>query len=153
MTIGSVDEARTARIKAAIRAESERVRARFGFLNHQDAIGASIMALSVLGRIAIGWAYIAGVVPWWVCVPVSAIFASFIQETEHDLHHTRYFRKHPRASTLLMALCCITRPIPVSPWTRRALHPLHHTFSGPESDVEDGEITTDERWGQLGRAA
>src|SRR3546814_12086992 len=84
MTSSSVDEARTARIKAAIRAESERVRARFGFLNHQDAIGASIMALSVLGMIASGWAYIAGVVPWWVCVPVSAIFASFIHELEHD---------------------------------------------------------------------
>src|SRR3546814_10232544 len=66
MTSSSVDEARTARIKAAIRAESERVRARFGFLNHQDAIGASIMALSVLGMISSGWAYIAGVVPWWV---------------------------------------------------------------------------------------
>src|SRR3546814_21059514 len=61
MTSSSVDEARTARIKAAIRAESERVRARFGFLNHQNAIGASIMALSVLGMIASGWAYIAGV--------------------------------------------------------------------------------------------
>src|SRR3546814_8722155 len=97
MTVSSVDEARTARISAAIRAESERVRARFGFLNHQDAIVASIMALSFLGMIASGWAYIAGVVPWWVCVPVSAIFASFIHELEHDLIHTLYFRKHPRA--------------------------------------------------------
>src|SRR3546814_16524241 len=74
--------------------------------------------------IASGWAYIAGVVPWWVCVPVSAIFASFIHELEHDLIHTLYFRKHPRAYHLMMALCWITRPSTVSPWTRRRLHQI-----------------------------
>src|SRR3546814_19837700 len=112
MTSSSVDEARTARIKAAIRAESERVRARFGFLNHQDAIGASIMALSVLGMIASGWAYIAGVVPWWVCVPVSAIFESFIHELEPEPLPPLYFRQHPLASPLLMALLCTTPHAP-----------------------------------------
>src|SRR3546814_20965211 len=92
--------------------------------------------------IASGWAYIAGVVPWWVCVPVSAIFASFIHELEHDLIHTLYFRKHPRAYHLMMALCWITRPSTVSPWTRRRLHLHHHNFSGTESDLEERAITT-----------
>lgn len=147
LTSTSNDEARTARIKAAIRAESERVRARFGFLRHQDAIGATIMALSVAGMVASGWAYIAGLMPWWVCVPVSAIFASFIHELEHDLIHTLYFRKSPLAYNLMMALCWITRPSTVSPWTRRRLHLHHHKFSGTESDLEERAITNGEPWG------
>lgn len=139
-------EQRVATIKAAIRAESERVRARYGFLRHQDAIGALIMAVSVLGMIASGWAYIAGAIPWWVCIPVSAIFASFIHELEHDLIHTLYFRKRPVAYNVMMALCWITRPSTVSPWTRRRLHLHHHKYSGTESDLEERAITNGERW-------
>src|SRR3546814_16453679 len=80
-------------------------------------------------------------------LPVSAIFASFIHELEHDLIHTLYFRKHPRAYHLMMALCWITRPSTVSPWTRRRLHLHHHKFSGTESDLEERAITNGERWG------
>ncbi|HET8883275.1 MAG TPA: fatty acid desaturase [Solimonas sp.] len=141
------DAERVATIKSAIRAESERVRARLPWLRHQDAIGAAIMAVSVLGMIASGWAYVAGVLPWWLCIPVSAIFASFIHELEHDLIHTLYFRKQPRAYDLMMALCWITRPSTISPWTRRRLHLHHHKFSGTESDLEERAITNGERWG------
>lgn len=147
LTSADSDEARTARIKAAIRAESERVRARHPVLRHQDAIGAAIMALSIAGMIASGGAYAAGLIPWWVCVPVSAVFASFIHELEHDLIHTLYFRQSPRAWNLMMALCWITRPSTISPWTRRRLHLHHHKFSGTESDLEERGITNGERWG------
>jgi fatty acid desaturase len=145
--LSAADAERVARIKAAIRAESERVRARWGFLRHQDAIGAAIMALSVAGMIASGWAYAADLIPWWVCVPVSAIFAAFIHELEHDLIHTLYFRSSPRVYHLMMALCWITRPSTVSPWARRRLHLHHHKFSGSESDLEERGITNGERWG------
>ncbi|NKF22090.1 fatty acid desaturase [Solimonas sp. C16B3] len=147
MTSAVTDAERVATIKAAIRAESERVRARWGFLRHQDAIGAAIMALSVAGMIASGWAYAAGAIPWWVCIPMSAIFASFIHELEHDLIHTLYFRKNPIAYHLMMALCWITRPSTVSPWVRRRLHLHHHKYSGTESDLEERAITNGERWG------
>lgn len=141
------DEQQVAAIKAAIRAESERIRARYGFLRHQDAIGAAIMALSVLGMIGSGWAYVAGLIPWWLCIPLSAIFASFIHELEHDLIHTLYFRKNPLAYQLMMALCWITRPSTVSPWVRRRLHLHHHKYSGSDSDLEERGITNGERWG------
>ncbi|NGY04988.1 fatty acid desaturase [Solimonas terrae] len=147
MTSVADDAERVATIKTAIRAESERVRARLPWLRHQDAIGAAIMAISVLGMIVSGWAYVAGLIPWWVCVPVSAIFASFIHELEHDLIHTLYFRKSPGAYQLMMALCWITRPSTVSPWTRRRLHLHHHKYSGTESDLEERAITNGERWG------
>lgn len=143
----SSDDQRTARIKAAIRLENEHIRQKYPILRHQDALGASVMALSVLGMIACGWAYAAGLMPWWLCIPVSAVFASFIHELEHDLIHTMYFRNTPWAYNLMMALCWITRPSTISPWVRKRLHLHHHKFSGTESDLEERGITNGERWG------
>ena len=45
-----------------------------------------------------------GLIPWWVCVPAVAIFASFIHELEHDLIHQMYFRSKPWANSLMLLL-------------------------------------------------
>jgi fatty acid desaturase len=123
------------------------LRQRHPWLRHQDAIGATIMIVSLLGMITSGWLYIAGHIPWWVCVPVTAIFASFIHELEHDLIHQMYFRSRPWANNLMLAVGWLARASTVSPFVRRKLHLHHHKSSGTESDLEERGITNGERWG------
>jgi fatty acid desaturase len=141
------DEQKTARIKAVVSEASADLRRRYPILQRQDAIGASIMAFSLLGMIASGVLYAQGVIPWWLCIPVTAIFASFIHELEHDLIHLMYFRKTPWANDLLLALGWLARASTISPFVRRKLHLHHHKFSGTESDLEERGITNGERWG------
>lgn len=136
------DHIRTVVLKAG-----EDLRARHAWLAHQDTIGATIMAVSLLGMIASGWLYIEGALPWWACVPITAIFASFIHELEHDLIHQMYFRKTPWANSLMLTLGWIARASTVNPFVRRKLHLHHHKFSGTPSDLEERGITNGERWG------
>lgn len=141
------DAQKTERIKQVVMAAGEDLRARYPILRHQDAIGAGIMAVSLLGMIGSGALYVQGVIPWWVCVPVTAIFASFIHELEHDLIHLMYFRHKPWANDLMLALGWLARASTVSPFVRRKLHFHHHKVSGTESDLEERGITNGERWG------
>ncbi|QCF25357.1 fatty acid desaturase [Hydrocarboniclastica marina] len=114
---------------------------------HQNLIGATIMAVSLLGMIASGTSYVLDLIPWWVCVPVTAIFASLIHELEHDLIHLMYFKNRPWANDLMLALGWLARASTISPFVRRKLHLHHHKFSGTESDLEERGITNGERWG------
>lgn len=141
------DAQKTERIKQVVTAAGDELRARYPILRHQDAIGASIMAVSLLGMVGSGMLYVNGVIPWWVCVPVTALFASFIHELEHDLIHLMYFRNKPWANNLMLALGWIARASTISPFVRRKLHFHHHKFSGTESDLEERGITNGERWG------
>lgn len=140
------DAERIARVKQVVLEASEDVRRRYPILKHQDAIGAGIMALSLLGMVGSGALYINGLIPWWLCVPVTAIFASFIHELEHDLIHLMYFRKTPWANSLMLALGWVARASTVNPFVRRKLHMHHHKFSGTESDIEERGITNGDRW-------
>jgi len=72
------DAQKSEHIRSVVLKAGEDLRARHPWLRHQDAIGATIMVVSLLGMIATGWAYIAGLIAWWVCVPMVAIFASFL---------------------------------------------------------------------------
>ncbi|EDY86777.1 fatty acid desaturase domain protein [gamma proteobacterium HTCC5015] len=134
-------------IKKTVLDAGEALRERHPWLRHQNAIGASIMALSLLGMIASGALYIYDIIPWYVCVPATAIFASFIHELEHDLIHQMYFRKTPWANDLMLTLGWIARASTINPFVRRKLHLHHHKFSGTESDLEERGITNGERWG------
>ena len=141
------DAEKAARIKQVITDAGNRLKQRHPVLNHQDAIGASIFVLSLLGMIATAAFYIAGMIPWWVCTPVVAIFASFIHEIEHDLIHLMYFRKRPAINRLMLIVGWIARPSTINPLVRRKLHMHHHKHSGTESDLEERGITNGERWG------
>lgn len=146
-TAAMTDVERIAQVKKVVLEASEDVRRRYPILKHQDAIGAGIMALSLLGMIGSGVLYVQGVIPWWLCVPVTAIFASFIHELEHDLIHLMYFRKTPWANSLMLTLGWLARASTINPFVRRKLHLHHHKFSGTESDLEERGITNGERWG------
>lgn len=123
------------------------LRARHPWLRHQNTIGVSILVVSLLGMITSGWLYIEGAIPWWVCVPVTAIFASFIHELEHDLIHHMYFRDRPWANNLMLLLGWLARASTVSPFVRRNLHLHHHKVSGTKSDLEERGITNGVPWG------
>ncbi len=141
------DEKKAEHIRSVVLQAGVDLRARHPWLRHQDAIGATIMVVSLLGMIASGWLYIEGVIAWWICVPVTAIFASFIHELEHDLIHQMYFRQKPWVNNLMLAVGWLARASTISPFVRRDAHLHHHKFSGMESDLEERTITNGEPWG------
>lgn len=141
------DAQKTAHIKRVVTDVGNRLKARHPILQHQDAIGAGIMALSLAGMIGSGVAYYHGLIAWWACIPLVALFASFIHELEHDLIHLMYFRKKPWANTLMLLIGWVARPSTINPLVRRRLHLHHHKHSGTESDLEERGITNGEPWG------
>jgi len=141
------DEQKTARIKAVVMQAGQDLRRRHPWLLHQDAIGVGILLFSLAGMGLSAWAYIAGVIPAWLCIPVVALFASFTHELEHDLIHWMYFRKQPVFHHLMMAAVWLARPSTINPWIRRELHFRHHKHSGTEKDTEERAITNGRPWG------
>lgn len=141
------DVQKAARIKHVIEQAGQALKARHPLLQHQDAIGAAIMALSLTGMVGTGLAYAQGLIAWWLCIPLVAIFASFIHELEHDLIHLMYFRERPAINRLMLLLGWLARPSTINPLVRRKLHFHHHKHSGSESDLEERGITNGERWG------
>lgn len=134
-------------VRKTVMAAGDEIRRQHPWLAHQNAIGATIMIVSLLGMIASGYLYIQGIIPWWVCVPVTAIFASFIHELEHDLIHLMYFRKKPWINDLMLFVGWVARASTINPFVRRKLHLHHHKFLGTKSDLEERGITNGEKWG------
>lgn len=141
------DAEKTARIKAEIIAAGDEMRQRYPILQYQNAIGATIMAVSVAGMLGAAVAYAYDAIAWWLCVPLVAFFASLIHELEHDLIHYQYFRKQPKVNSFLLLLGWLARPSTINPLVRRKLHFHHHKHSGTESDLEERGITNGEPWG------
>lgn len=141
------DAEKTAYIKAEILAAGNELRAQHPWLLNQNAIGVAIMLGSLAGMIGSAVLFALGLIAWWVCVPMVAIFASFIHELEHDLIHLMYFRKNPAINRLMLIIGWIARPSTVNPLVRRKLHLHHHKHSGTETDLEERGITNGVRWG------
>ena len=135
------DAQKTEHIKAVVLQAGVELRQRHPFLLRQNLIGALILAGSLLGMVAAGTLYYYGLIAWYVCVPVAAIFASFTHELEHDLIHLMYFRNKPWAHNLMLALVWLPRPSTISPWTRRRMHLHHHKHAGTRTDLEEHGIT------------
>lgn len=140
------DRDRAERIRQVVTAAGIALRERHPWLLHQDAIGAGILGLALLGMILSAWGYLAGLLPAWLSIVLSALFASLTHELEHDLIHWMYFRKRPWAHHTMLALCWLARPSTINPWVRRELHFQHHKVSGTENDREERGITNGERW-------
>lgn len=141
------DAEKTAHIKATVLEAGQELRKRHPWLKHQNTIGASIMLLSLAGMIGTAYLYYLELIAWYVCVPVVAIFASFIHELEHDLIHSMYFRHQPAINKLMLLTGWVARPSTVNPLVRRKLHLHHHKHSGTESDLEERGITNGVPWG------
>ena len=130
-------EQRIADIVTAIKAEEQRLRAKYSILQYQDYIGFAIMLLSLGGMVASGYLYYVDIIPAWFCIVLAAIFASLSHELEHDLIHRQYFRKNKFMHNLMMLVVWVMRPNTVNPWYRRDMHFLHHKVSGTEKDMEE----------------
>lgn len=133
-------------IQRELLAISDNVRARHGWLRHQDAIGFAIFAISIIGCMANAWLYIEGVMPAWAVIIGTAFWTSLLHELEHDLIHWMYFKKNKFMHHLMMAGVYLFRPFTVNPWVRRHLHFHHHKTSGGETDLEERGITNGEKW-------
>lgn len=130
-------EQRIQKIVTTIRAEEQRIREKYAFLQYQDLIGFAIMLFSLAGMVTSGWLYYLDYLPAWAAIIIAAIFASLSHELEHDLIHRQYFRKNKFMHNLMMLVVWVMRPNTVSPWYRRGMHFLHHKTSGTEKDLEE----------------
>ncbi|MCK5893047.1 MAG: fatty acid desaturase [Endozoicomonadaceae bacterium] len=130
-------EERIQRIVEVIKAEEQRLRTQHPILQYQNLLGMSILVLSFLGMLGLGLLYFYEVIPVWICVISTAVFASFTHELEHDLIHKQYFRKNPFMHNFMMLMVWMLRPNTVNPWYRRSIHLLHHKTSGTEQDLEE----------------
>lgn len=138
---------RSAHIREVVLAKGVELRQRYPLLNHQDALGAGILAFALAGMIGSAALYMTGYLAWWACLLLNAFFASLTHELEHDLIHSMYFRKQRVPHNLMMALVWLARPSTINPWIRRHLHLNHHKVSGTETDMEERAITNGEPWG------
>ena len=114
---------------------------------NQNTIGLLLFTVSIIGVLADATLYVAGVIPWWLCIPLSAFWLSILHELEHDLIHWMYFRGSRRVHNAMMFGVWFFRPSTINPWLRRRLHLHHHQVSGTESDIEERALTNGERWG------
>lgn len=124
-------------IVKTIKEEEQRLREKHPFLRYQNLIGFMIMLLSLAGMIGSGFLYYYDIIPAWLAIVASAIFASFSHELEHDLIHRQYFRKNKFMHNTMMLVVWAMRPNTVNPWYRRDIHFLHHKTSGTEQDLEE----------------
>ncbi|MEX6502046.1 fatty acid desaturase [Pseudomonas zhanjiangensis] len=141
------DAQRSAHIRQTVMAHGAELRRRYPLLQHQDALGAGILAFALAGMLGSAALYLGGVLAWWACLLLNAFFASLTHELEHDLIHSMYFRKRRVPHNLMLALVWLARPSTINPWIRRHLHLNHHKVSGSEQDLEERAITNGEPWG------
>jgi fatty acid desaturase len=142
------DADRIAMIREQIIDAGDRWRARHPLLaRNQDAIGLILFLGSVLLVGLDAALYATGVLPWWLCIPLTALWLSILHEIEHDLIHRMYFRTRPLPHHAMMLVVWFLRPSTINPWIRRRLHLHHHSVSGTDSDLEERAITNGERWG------
>jgi len=120
---------------------------RHAVLQHQDALGATILVGSAAAILISVFAYAHGVFPAWSTVISCAFFSSLLHETEHDLIHRLYFKNNRILYNLAMLTVWVFRPNTVNPWIRREWHLHHHRASGTASDFEERGLTNGERWG------
>ena len=139
------DKAR--RIRRWIRRGETRLVARVPGLSHQDAIGATLFALSVLGMVGLGWLYWLGRIPAWVCLLGNAFLASILHEIEHDLIHFLYFKRRPFVHNAMMLFVWVFRGNVPHGWYRRNIHFHHHGASGTPTDVEERLLGLGMPWG------
>lgn len=129
-------KAETLAIRAAITEDEKRVRARYPWLRHQDALALAIWACSLAVIVVSIVGYARGVVPLLVTFPLVAFAASMLHELEHDLIHQLYFRKNAWVHNVMLFGIWIAK-LSLDPWYRRDLHLLHHKSSGQIEDIEE----------------
>jgi len=127
---------RQSAIAHAIRDEESRLRSRYRWLAHQDALALVFFfgALCAVGLFAL--AYTRHLLPWWFATGAVAVALSVLHELEHDLIHGLYFRSHAWVERSCLFVIWWAK-LHVSPWWRKPQHLHHHRRSGQEDDLEE----------------
>ena len=123
-------------IRAAIRAEECRLRARHPWLARQDVLGLACFLFSLAGMAGVAAGYLAGGLTWWLAIPLMALPLSVLHEIEHDLIHDLYFRRRRWAQNLMFTVIWFCK-LGLNPWYRRRIHLKHHRDSGQATDIEE----------------
>lgn len=63
---------RSAHIREMVLAKGMELRERYPILQHQDALGAGILAFALAGMIGSAALYISGHMAWWACLLLNA---------------------------------------------------------------------------------
>lgn len=87
----TTDQEKIDTVTRSITEHGNYLRERYPVLQHQNALGASVMVFSLTGMVITGGLYIKGFIPAWLCIFINALLTSFIHEIEHDLIHRLYF--------------------------------------------------------------
>jgi fatty acid desaturase len=141
------DADRIAAIRGRLIEVGDRWRAAHPVLaRNQNTIGLAFFLVAILGVVGDAALSIGGVIPWWLCIPMTAFWLSILHEVEHDLIHSMNFRTNKVVHNAMMFGVWFFRPSTINPWVRRRLHLHHHRVSGTESDLEERSISNGERW-------
>lgn len=141
------DDQHTKIIRKEVQLANKEMRLKYPILKHQNAIGFSIFAISILMIIATAILYLKGIIGWILVTVSVAFWTSLLHELEHDLIHYMYFKKNKAMQDLMMLGVWLFRPMTINPWFRRDLHFHHHRVSGTKTDLEERGLTNGEKWG------
>lgn len=140
------DEQRTKIIRGEVQKASKEFRAKHPFLQHQNAIGFTIFAVSIAMIVLSAVLYLQHKIPFLILLPWVAFWTSLLHELEHDLIHFMYFKKNKFVQNLMMLGVWVFRPMTINPWLRRDIHFHHHRVSGTKTDLEERGVTNGEKW-------
>lgn len=124
-------------IVKAIKTEEGKLRQKYSLLAHQNALGMTILLLSLGALIGVATLYYFALIPAWLCIILAAIITSISHELEHDLIHKLYFSNQPFLHNFMMLTVWLMRPNTINPWYRRKMHLHHHKTSGTQQDLEE----------------
>ena len=139
--------AKAACIRKLILAEESLLCTRYPLLRYKNFWAMSVFILSTSAIFACAIAYYSGVISAVFCVPVIAVFLSFLHELEHDLIHKLYFRNRKTLRFLMMSTVWVLRGNIISPWYRQKIHLRHHAVSGQCADIEERLIGNGMKFG------
>ncbi|HPW86590.1 MAG TPA: hypothetical protein PLU78_05310, partial [Chitinophagales bacterium] len=88
------DEQKTKIIRREVQLASKELRAKYPVLQHQNAIGFAIFAISIAMIVLSAVLYLQDVIGAVAVVISVAFWTSFLHELEHDLIHFMYFKKN-----------------------------------------------------------
>eukprot|EP00168_Porphyra_purpurea_P017233 TRINITY_DN5877_c0_g1_i1.p2 TRINITY_DN5877_c0_g1~~TRINITY_DN5877_c0_g1_i1.p2 ORF type:complete len:358 (-),score=64.91 TRINITY_DN5877_c0_g1_i1:106-1179(-) len=123
-------------IRKAIHTEDKRLRQKYTWLKHQNALGMAWFLGSLVGIATTSYLWLTGSIAWYSMMPLVALFSSFLHELEHDLIHDLYFKEMKFVQHIMFAFIWVCK-LSANPWWRKPLHLKHHKTSGQIVDIEE----------------
>lgn len=140
------DKQKIKKIREEVILSSRELKQLFPILQHQNAIGMSIMLFAVSMIVTASYFFLTGHLSPWILVTWNAFWMAILHELEHDTIHYMYFKKNKAIQNFMLLTLWVFRPTTINPWFRRHLHFNHHRVSGTKADIEERSVTNGEPW-------